>query len=87
MMKKLFESIKRNRLVTDNNALLWLLALPMLGKLLMFGVGALLIFWVLNNLVSIAIGIMLIVIPICVLLVCVVWAKGRLAPKKEATKA
>lgn len=86
-MKNLTNKIKRSRLVNDTEALAWLLFLPLFGKLLMFGIGALLIFWVLNNLVTIAIGIMLIVIPICVLLVCVVWAKGRLAKKQEVAKA
>lgn len=85
MMKNLINKVRRNRLVTDTEAIAWLLFLPLFGKLFMFGIGALLIFWVLNNLVNIAIGIMLIILPICLLLVVAVWAKGRLATKKEAT--
>jgi len=86
MMKNIFGRIKNNRLVTDTTAILGLgiLAIaPLMIKLIMLVIGVVFVFWILNNLVSIGIGLMVICIPIFLMIVGAVLVKKYLLRQKE----
>lgn len=84
MMKNIFGKIRSNRLVTDTTAIVGLLLMaPLMIKLIMLVIGVVFVFWILNNLVSIGIGLMVICIPIFLMIVGAVLVKKYLLRQKE----
>jgi membrane associated rhomboid family serine protease len=88
MMNKIRDRIKRNRLVNDTKAQLGLLLfLPSMFKLITLLIIVFLIVWILSNLMSIALGIILIAVAIFLVIGAVVLFKKYVLPqKKEATE-
>jgi hypothetical protein len=88
-MKNIRERIKNSRLVKDMNGMVGLFGMLLIGplfKLITLVIVLFAIFWILNNLVSIAIGIALICIPIFLMIVGVILVKQYLLRKKEGVK-